>query len=92
MALGLLAWRGWLAWRTQALPARWVLLLIAVGAAAGAKLSHGVIVWRSSGLTLVCILMALKLLEMHARRDAFVVFFLGFFLALFAVLRRCGDA
>lgn len=82
LALGLLAWRGWLAWRTQALPARWVLLLIAVGAAAGAKLSHGVIVGRSSGLTLVCILMALKLLEMHARRDAFVVFFLGFFLVL----------
>lgn len=82
LCLALLAWRGWLAWRTQALPARWVLLLIAVGAAAAAKFSHGVLVGRASGLTLVSVLLALKLLEMHGRRDAFVVFFLGFFLVL----------
>jgi transglutaminase-like putative cysteine protease len=82
LALALLAWRAALAWRTKALPARWILLLIAVAAAVGAKLSHGVLVGRASGLTLVSILLALKLLEMHGRRDAFVVFFLGFFLVL----------
>ncbi len=82
LALGLLAWRAWLAWRSRPLPARWVLLAIAVAAAVGAKLSHGALLGRSSGLTLVCLLLALKLLEMHARRDAFVVFFLGFFLVL----------
>jgi transglutaminase-like putative cysteine protease len=82
LTLVLLAWRGWLAWRERPLPSRWWLLGIAVAAAACAKLTHGVLVGRVSGLTLVCILLALKLLEMHARRDAFVVFFLGFFLVL----------
>ena len=78
----LLAWRVALAWRAQPLPNRWVLMLVLVAACVGAKLSHGVLVGRASGLTLVAVLMALKLLEMHNRRDAFVVFFLGFFLVL----------
>jgi protein-glutamine gamma-glutamyltransferase len=82
LTLALLAWRGWLAWRGAPLPSRWVLLLLMVGTAAGAKLTHGVVIGREAGLTLVCVLMALKLLEMHGRRDAFVVFFLGFFLVL----------
>lgn len=78
----LLAWRGWLAWGERPLPSRWVLAVMLLAVLAGAKLSHGVVVGRQAGLTLVCVLMAMKLLELHARRDAFVVFFLGFFLVL----------
>jgi hypothetical protein len=37
---------------------------------------------REPGITLLVVLMALKTLELRARRDAFVVFFLGFFLVL----------
>ena len=37
---------------------------------------------RDAGVTLVVVLLALKTLELRARRDAFVVFFLGFFLML----------
>ena len=37
---------------------------------------------QGAGVTLLVVLMALKTLELRARRDAFVVFFLGFFLVL----------
>lgn len=82
LALGLLGWRAWLAAGSRPLPSRWLLMLVLIGAVIGTKLSHGVVLGRQPGLTLVCLLMAMKLLEMHARRDAFVVFFLGFFLVL----------
>ncbi|MBH9575373.1 DUF3488 and transglutaminase-like domain-containing protein [Inhella proteolytica] len=78
----LLGWRVWLAWGARPLPNRWLLMLILAAACGAAKVSHGVLVGRDAGLTLVTLLMALKLLEMHKRRDAFVVFFLGFFLVL----------
>jgi transglutaminase-like putative cysteine protease len=37
---------------------------------------------KEPGITMAVVLMALKTLELRARRDAFVVFFLGFFLVL----------
>ena len=37
---------------------------------------------KEPGVTLAVALMALKTLELRARRDAFVVFFLGFFIIL----------
>ena len=82
LALCLLAWRGLLAWRAQPLPGRWVmaaLLLLAVGAT---WLTHQSLVGRDPGVTLVVLLLTLKTLEMRARRDALVVFFLAFFTLL----------
>ena len=37
---------------------------------------------RDAGVTFIVVLLALKTLEMRARRDAFVIFFLGFFTLL----------
>ena len=37
---------------------------------------------RDAGVTLIVVLLALKTLELRARRDAFVIFFLGFFTML----------
>jgi hypothetical protein len=82
MVLLLLGWRVWLAAKAQALPSRWLLIGLLLVAVLATRLSHGVLIGREAGLTLVCLLVAMKLLEMHARRDAFVVFFLGFFLVL----------
>ena len=82
LALGLLAWRAQLAWRARALPGRWVmgaLLLLAVGAS---WLTHRSLLGRDPGVTLIVLLLALKTLEMRARRDALVVFFLAFFTLL----------
>jgi transglutaminase-like putative cysteine protease len=77
-----IAWRAGVAWRDAALPPRW-LLLVCLG------LSVGLTLWtfhslfgREAGVTLVTLLAALKTLELRARRDAFVVTSLGFFLIL----------
>ncbi len=82
LAIALLAWRGWLAWRARPLPGRWVvgaLLALAVGLT---LLTHRTIVGTEAGVTLIVMLLALKTLELRARRDAMVVFFLGFFTLL----------
>lgn len=82
LALGMLGWRALLAWRAQPLPGRWVmgaLLLLAVGAS---WITHRSLVGRDPGVTLIVLLLALKTLEMRARRDALVVFFLAFFTLL----------
>ncbi len=80
--LGALLWRARLAWLSRPLPKRWW-LVIGLLAATGATLwSHHTLVGKQAGLTLLMALTALKTLELHARRDAVVVFFLGFFAVL----------
>jgi transglutaminase-like putative cysteine protease len=44
--------------------------------------THRTLLGRDAGVTLVVILLALKTLELRARRDAFVIFFLSFFAML----------
>ena len=82
MALALLAWRAHLAWAQQALPARgWRIACLAL--ALGATwYTHRTWLGPEAGVTLIVVLLALKTLELRARRDAFVVFFLGFFTLL----------
>ncbi len=84
VAFGALAllWRGWLAWTEAALPNRFLLTLVLITALGLTFLSHGSLLGQGPGITLVVSLTALKTLELRARRDAFVVFFLGFFLIL----------
>ena len=77
-----LGWRGWLAWRGQALPGRWALVAVLLLTATLTWLTHRTLLGREAGITMLVMLMALKTLELRARRDAFVVFFLGFFLVL----------
>ncbi|MBK9440413.1 MAG: DUF3488 domain-containing transglutaminase family protein [Comamonadaceae bacterium] len=75
-------WRAVLAWRGQPLPSRWWrygLLALAIGAT---LITYKTLLGRDTGVTLVVVLLALKTLELRARRDAFVVFFLSFFLML----------
>lgn len=77
-----LLWRGVLTWQQRPLPGRWALLVVFVIAAALTKLNLGAFFGREPGVTMLAVLLALKTLELRARRDAFVVFFLGFFLLL----------
>lgn len=82
MALAVLAWRAWLAARSRPLPAwPWRLALL-LGALGGVWASHRTLLGQDAGVTLIVVLLALKTLELRARRDAFVVFFLGFFTLL----------
>lgn len=82
MVLGLLGWRAVLAWRGGALPNRWVVTALLVLAAALTLWAERTLLGKEAGITLLVVLMSLKTLELRARRDALVVFFLGFFLVL----------
>lgn len=77
-----LIWRSVLAWQQKALPAwPWKLLLLLV-AVAGTLATHRTLLGQNAGVTLIVLLLALKTLELRARRDALVVFYLGFFTLL----------
>jgi transglutaminase-like putative cysteine protease len=82
MAAGMLLWRGRLALTAQALPGKlWLLGLLAITLGA-TLLTHNTLLGRDAGVTLLVMLLALKTMELRARRDAFVIFFLGFFTML----------
>src|SRR6476469_4642826 len=77
-----LLWRGRLALINAALPGRWVLVAVLIAAIGLTFWSYRTLLGKEPGVTLAVALMALKTLELRARRDAFVVFFLGFFIVL----------
>ena len=82
LAAGVLVWRAVLALKNRPLPGMgWLVALLAVTAVA-TFLSHRTLLGRDAGVTMIVVLLALKTLELRARRDAFVVFFLGFFTML----------
>ena len=77
-----LAWRGWLAVTSRPLPGGWwvfALLVLSLGATLA---THRTVLGRDAGVTLIVLMLALKTLELRARRDIFVIFFLGFFTML----------
>lgn len=78
----LLLWRLRLALAGGALPGRWAISGLLVLAAALTLWSERTLLGKEAGITMLVVLMALKTLELRARRDALVVFFLGFFLVL----------
>jgi transglutaminase-like putative cysteine protease len=86
LTAAVLVWRALLALRQAALPNRWIVLLVLFLATALTLWSHQTLFGKEPGVTMAVSLMALKTLELRARRDAFVVFFLGFFLVLTQIL------
>ncbi len=82
LAAGVLLWRGRLAWTSRPLPGRWWLLGLLAATIAATLLTHRTLLGRDAGVTMIVVLFALKTLELRARRDAFVIFFLGFFTML----------
>ena len=68
-----LSWRAQLAWRQRPLPSRWWLVAIVALYASLTWLTFRTLVGREAGITLLVMLMALKTLELRARRDAFVL-------------------
>jgi transglutaminase-like putative cysteine protease len=75
-------WRAWITLRNLPLPGRvamWPLLAAAAGAV---WLQYRTLLGREAGVTFLLLLLALKLLEVRATRDVFVVVFLCFFILL----------
>lgn len=82
LTTAVLLWRGVLAVRAQPLPGmRWIILLL-ITCAAATFITHRTLLGRDAGVTLIVVLLAMKTLELRAKRDIFVVFFLGFFTML----------
>ena len=82
LTAAVLTWRSVLTVKGQPLPGwgwRMGLLALTLGAT---WFTHGTLLGRDAGVTLIVVLLSLKTLEMRARRDAFVVFFLAFFTLL----------
>ena len=82
LALTLLGWRIYIMLYGLRLPRKWLLLLIGVGALGGIYISYGRILGRDPGITLLLVMLALKLLEMAALRDAMVVIIICYFLVI----------
>jgi transglutaminase-like putative cysteine protease len=78
----LLTWRAWLTLTGRSLPRAWLLVPISVVMMAGVFLTFRTFFGREAGVTMLAILLTCKLLEMHAKRDLFVVIYLSFFVLL----------
>lgn len=77
-----LLWRAHLALGGLRLPGRVPILVLLVAALLLTFWSEQTVFGKEAGVTMLVVLMSLKTLELRARRDALVVFFLGFFLVL----------
>ena len=79
-------WRGYVTWREPRAPAplpdRWLLMLLLLAALGATLYTHRTLFGRDAGVTFVCVLLSLKLLETRTRRDAVVAIFLSYFLIL----------
>lgn len=78
----LLAWRAWLAWRGSPLPGTWILISLTVVGTAGTIVNYGPRFGRDASVALLAVMLALKVLELKAMRDATVIVCLGFFLII----------
>lgn len=76
------AWRFWLALTQRPLPPRFAMLPLLAAAMLAVYAEHRTLLGRDAGVTFLLMLLALKLLEMRAKRDVFVVIFLAFFILL----------
>jgi transglutaminase-like putative cysteine protease len=82
LAALVLVWRARLALDNAPLPSRWALLGVLGVSVVLTLISERTLLGKEAGVTMLVLLMVLKTLELRARRDALVVFFLGFFLVL----------
>jgi len=77
-----LLWRAQLALTGGPLPGRWRVVAVMAVALGLTLWTERSLLGKEAGVTMLVVLMALKTLELRARRDAMVVFFLGFFVVL----------
>ena len=78
----LVAWRAWLTWTGRRLPHRLIPIALTCVAGIAVWAEYRTIFGKDAGVAYVALLLGLKLLEMRARRDIFVVIFLCLFVML----------
>jgi transglutaminase-like putative cysteine protease len=77
-----LLWRATITLQGKRMPSPVLLLPLASLAMVGVAHTYQTLLGRDAGVAMLVLLVAFKMLEMHARRDLFVVVFLCFFLVL----------
>lgn len=77
-----LLWRGAITLQGKRMPPSLLLLPLAAAAMFGVAQSYQTLLGRDAGVAMLVLLVTFKMLEMHARRDLFVVVFLCLFLVL----------
>lgn len=80
--VALWSWRFWLTAAQRPAPGRLVMLPLLLAATIAIWLEHRTLLGRDAGVAFLLLLISLKLLEVRARRDIFVVIFLAFFILL----------
>ncbi len=80
--VALMCWRAWLTWNGKRLPHRIVLIILMCVAGFGIYAEFRTIFGKDAGVAYIILLLGLKLLEMRARRDIFIVIFLCLFVML----------
>ncbi len=78
----LLAWRVYLTYSDNPLPARWLLLAVTVACVLAIAITFRTLFGREVGVTLLILLATLKLLELRAVRDATVLIYLSCFIII----------
>ncbi|BCK88175.1 protein-glutamine gamma-glutamyltransferase [Sideroxyarcus emersonii] len=78
----LLAWRAYLTYSGNPLPARWLLLAVTVACVVGIAINFRTLFGREVGVTLLILLATLKLLELRAVRDATILIYLSCFIII----------
>lgn len=79
-------WRLMAAHYAWSLPGNTARIVLTVAAIGGLYLCFGTLFGRDSGFAMLAIMLGLKLLEMQSARDAMLVIFLGYFLAITTVI------
>jgi transglutaminase-like putative cysteine protease len=82
LCLATLSWRALITLGGRRMPSSILVLPLAGAAMLGVLQTYHTILGKDPGVAMLVMLVAFKMLEMHARRDLFVVVFLCFFLAL----------
>ena len=78
----LMFWAIRLWWKDERLPGRWVLFLLVIVGCSGILIEFRSLFGRDTGVAMLVVFMAMKLLELKSQRDAVVVVVLGYFLLL----------
>lgn len=78
----LVGWRAWIAWSALRSPPRVFMWGLTIAATLATFQQYGRIFGRESGVTLLIVMAALKLLEMRNQRDVTLSIYLGFFLVI----------
>ena len=82
VCVSLLAWRAYLTYSGNPLPARWLLLGITVACVLAIAIAFRSLFGREVGVTLLVLLVTLKLLELRTVRDATILVYLSCFIII----------